>query len=135
MACTLARTGAIGIVRAVEAVLAAEMERAGGVDGVGELVEFGGLVQEARGTGTEVAFAVGRRGVVAEDDEGDAGLRAAHGAQHIEALPTFQLHVQHHDIGPRGEDAGDAGLRRFTLADHLQSPLGQQAGDPAADGR
>src|SRR6478752_9304872 len=58
----------------------------GGAHGAGQLVELGRLVEEARGTGAQVPLAVGRAGVVAEDDEGDAGRGAAHGAQDLEAL-------------------------------------------------
>ena len=67
----------------------------GGGDGMRELVEFGAFVEEADGALVQVALAVGRRGVVAEDDERDIRVGGTHRLQDLEAAAAFELDVQH----------------------------------------
>ena len=62
-------------------------------DGLRQALELAGLVEETEGAFAQVALAVGRGGVVAEDDERDARRRETDRLQHLQARAAFELDV------------------------------------------
>jgi hypothetical protein len=80
------------------------------LDSVNELVDLGGLVQEALCALCQVPPAVSRPGVVAEDDECDGGFGSAYRAQDLQSGAANELHVEDDDIGVLGQNAFDRSL-------------------------
>src|SRR6478735_1789619 len=81
-----------------------------------ELAEFGALVEKLERALREVAPAVGRARVVAEDDESHFRGGQPHGLHHFQAGSAIELHVEHDDVGMAGQDAVEAALRGLTAA-------------------
>ena len=106
---------------------------AGFGNGTGKVLEIAAIVEKCDGTLDQIAFAVGRAGVVAKHDEGNVGCGLAHRAQHLQTGPAFELDVQHYDLGLAGQNAGDAGLGGGSLPHHGHGMFTQEGGHARTD--
>src|SRR5262245_31210810 len=73
--------------------------------------ELAGLVEEAARAEPGGERAVRGCGEVRQQVEIDLGRLPVHGAQHLEAGAARQGQVEHHYVGPGGEDLVDRALR------------------------
>src|SRR3954462_7935176 len=74
-----------------------------------DLVEFGRLVEEVRGTVLHADPAILRIRMVGQHDEDDLRRERADFAQYFNTGAARQVQVQHHRVGSRAQDAIDGG--------------------------
>ncbi len=66
--------------------------------GFAELMEFAAFIEKLAGSRSQVAGAVSRFGVVAEDDEGDVPCGLEDVLKHLQARTLPELHIKNHHI-------------------------------------